>query len=431
MELLAGEPLLQALRDRSIYRIPRGNLAGLDERIAKLNRRGAKIGAAPILVTLVATERQKEMVPDPKKPLGAEKWTGRYFYYDYAKVEGEAPKLSGWTLLASLEIGEGGTIIRSVPGREVPKEYRNAELKCDHCKKIRNRKEHFLVKHEDGRVAQVGRNCIADFLGNIDPKHIANLASYLRSLDGLGDEPKGGWGAASEPVYELRYFLAIVSATIARYGWLSKSQAQKNYEAYGKSGSTTSERVLRQLNPRQFITASEVAEFVEVLPAHEAEADEAIAWVKSWAHDLSDFESNLKVLVGRGEIVTREAGFSAAIISSYQRHLGKFAERAAKREAQKASVHIGTIGKRESFTFTVLFQRDSASEWGITTFYKLQDGAGNIATYWSSRGLDLDNGATFTAKATVKAHEVYDGINQTKLTRVSVTSVNLVAAGVK
>ena len=412
----------QALEEAGVYRIPRVNIAYLRKRIEKLNRKAARLGTQPISLEVIACERIKEMVKDdlaPNIPPFKYKWTGRYLYYDFVKVAGESPKLEDWELLATLEIRDKGTIIRTVPGQQAPKEYRDAKPKCDHCATSRYRKEHFLVRHSNGKVSQVGRNCLRDFLGNVDPKRIARLATWIREIeDALRDS--FNYRGEGEPYFmDLTHYLSFVSAIIIKFGWLSRKQSDINAQAGKGPTQTTSSRAFGNADPKQReeLRRHNPRELVDPTEETRKEAEAAIAWVKSWKHELNDFEHNVSMVVAEGALRGGDQGIAAAIISSYRRAKGLVKKREERKKQDSGSKHFGTVGKREVFRLKLDFQRDFASDWGVSILYKLRDEAGNVATYWASRDLRLVEGETYTIKATVKDHELYDGIKQTKISR--------------
>ena len=86
--------------------------------------------------------------------------------------------------------------------------------------------------------------------------------------------------------------------------------------------------------------------------------------------------------------------------------------------------YIGTVGQRDVFDLTLVGIGSYESDYGTVTVYIFEDANGN-SVVWSStgRGLWIDGqhitkGARVRVKATVKAHTVYKGRNQTRLLRV-------------
>ena len=122
------------------YTIPAINLGYLKHRIEQLNKRAAKLGL-PIIEMKVLGTIMKEV---------GEAGVPRRFFE--ISMDGVAPKLPGWTFLGTLEHTDHGNILRSVPGSEIPESYRNAPRKCDHCQKVRNRKDTYVVRNEEAEA---------------------------------------------------------------------------------------------------------------------------------------------------------------------------------------------------------------------------------------------------------------------------------------
>lgn len=92
--------------------------------------------------------------------------------------------------------------------------------------------------------------------------------------------------------------------------------------------------------------------------------------------------------------------------------------------AKATSVHVGEIGKRLDGTYKIVrkTERDYGFPAGVRHWHLLAGTDGNLYTYFGSRL--AAEGETVTMRATVKAHEEYNGAAQTKLARPSnVTTV--------
>ena len=136
-------------------RIPAVNLARLQAEVETMNRRAEKIGVKPLVLTVhsMTTETRRHQV------------TGVEYQVEWANVslEGEAPVLNGWRLIARktpVVTGEQGqekveNLIQTVPSQSCPIDYRFSGMDCDHCHTERRRNDTFILRHEDGRHAQV------------------------------------------------------------------------------------------------------------------------------------------------------------------------------------------------------------------------------------------------------------------------------------
>ena len=398
---------------RPIFVVPEHNLPRLRERLEKLSRRCAKLGQPAITIREVG--RSEHKITDERGR------TLRVIPLTHVTIEGPTPKLNGWTFLATLDhAGEAGTIIRAVPGSTAPVQYREAPPTCDHCKTLRRRNDTFIVRHDDGRVAQVGRQCLKDFLGHQSPEAVAAVAEFLALAgdyaEGAEDGGEGGCGSGSGRI-PLDTFLAYVSLSIRTDGWVSRTHAQE----WGKSA--TADLALATLDRvsdrrRSGLSAKEED---EPQPADYERAAAAIKWSETLrerpAESLNDYEHNLKVVTSSASITYRSTGIAASLITTYERALGIAAERKA---AAAVSNHVGTIGKRETFkglTCTKVLHLDT--QYGALNINLFRDAAGNVLV-WRTGSFDGRIGWTYDLKATVKAHGDYSGVKQTDLSRAAV-----------
>ena len=129
----------------------------------------------------------------------------------------------------------------------------------------------------------------------------------------------------------------------------------------------------------------------------------------------SDYIQSVQAIAKRGWVGTKHMGFACSIIQAYRREMARLAKEAAK--ALVNSQHMGTIGKRETFTLKVNRLIFSDGFYGLTIIHLMEDKDGNVFK-WFSSGPELDEGEFLTLKATVKGHGEYKGTKETVLTRV-------------
>jgi len=416
-----------------VYKVPADNLPLLQERIEKLNKRAAKLGVQPIVLKVGEPIREEKKVPvsdgfggyerDPETNEILRETVVKITYP--VEVEGQAPKYAGWTLVAALEFiaangeNEAAMFIRTVPGQSLPADFRHADQKCDHCGLIRRRSETFVVRHDDGVLKQVGRQCIADFLGHQDPERYAQIAEWeFSASDICGEAEEDGWGGGGgrETIWMPDY-LAYVAMSVRTDGWLSRSKARLLPE--GDRRSPTADRALSAMfekpskeNPHPARPEAEDIEF----------AGKAVEWLRGTLAkqaELNDYQHNLVVICTRDVVIKKGFGVAASLISTYKREMGFEAERKVRIEREGKSEFFGEVGKREVFTLTVLKVIDLQSDFGASHLHRFVDQKGNIAT-WFSSSQSLEIGKTYQIKGTVKKHEEYKGIKQTMLTRCSI-----------
>jgi hypothetical protein len=234
--LVEGKTNMTATAITHTFDIREYRVAEFKDKLAKLQRKATKQGFAPLVLTSLGTYEVKRYVSETVTVLDT-----------YAKFSVETAgefKLAGWSLLGVIDYTVAGVIVREVPGQVVPAEYRSEDATCAHCQTARYRKQTFIVAHEDGRTARVGRNCLADFLG-INPETILRSAEWVQTVRGLGDEEGYGGGSSRVPeTLSPKTWLAHALRTTAVAGYISKAAA----EAYAaKSGgdaqlATTSNR---------------------------------------------------------------------------------------------------------------------------------------------------------------------------------------------
>jgi len=99
-------------------------------------------------------------------------------------------------------------------------------------------------------------------------------------------------------------------------------------------------------------------------------------------------------------------------------------ERAAARKAEfaakdAASVHVGKVGERATFSLTINWVKGFEGHFGVTYIHCLRDAAGNIVIYKGSNYLG-EKGEHLTLKATVKEHGTREGVAQTIIARPAV-----------
>lgn len=400
------------------YFIPERNLEALIAAIAKLSKRAVKLVSEPITISLTGVDRFTDVRNED---------TGRVMYQIREveiSLEGSAPRLNGWQFIAAIQhdAETGRNILATVPGTSVmmPVEYRTSEPVCEHCRLSRTRKDTYIVSHEDGRFAQVGRQCLKDFTGHDDPQSIARMAELLiQAAEMCGEAGDEEWscGGRRNPHWDLLdTVLPFTLAVIREFGWLSAGEAKN------MGGISTKEKVLnwylvpakgdgqkakdwinKHVTDDDHVTAAAIVEYVHTMEAGE-----------------SDYVWNLQTVAQKGRCDARSIGLACSMPRCYSKELARRAERANAKDSR----HFGTVGVREIFTLTVLDRKLISSEYGSSILVTFTDAYGNRAKWFSSgdgdRGMEI--GTSHLVKATVKDHTEYRGILATQLTRVAVAT---------
>lgn len=408
--------------------IPSDKLADLDKQIGRLQKRAARVGSKPIVY-----EKGETYWTDVEKEELHRSGTEFREKHGFVKrevtpvlVAGEEPRLSGWRLVALLDYDEesarGGPWLRVLPGETLPVEFRTVDpTRCDHCHTKRDRSTVFVVGHEDGRYAAVGRQCLMDFLGGHgDPIQAANAAENLFAIfdlaRGLEDSfSLGGNGGGATLAFGIENFLAATAASISRRGWVSRS------EAWEKGTEATADRAWETL-----VAAMKT----RTLPLTDDDRGSA-AKVLDWAtgefvdvemNALGDYGYNARQAILSGVVTRRSAGIVASLVSGYQRALIQQAE--ALRSAD--SKHIGVVGARVVLDLTFTGCRVIEGHYGTTYLCMFVDPAGNVvkwfASSWIFDGFSAAEapGKKVRLKATIKEHGEYKGTLETQLARAAI-----------
>lgn len=169
--------------------IPPYRLDTLQSRLDRLQRKLAKLGLAPMEVTIGA-----EIVTyDDDQPIVMVPVT----------INQPVPAmLSGWSFAAKIEhecddSGAPFNMVLKSPdyAGELPQSYRTDKPTCDHCGLSRRRNETFVVSSKVEGLKRVGRTCLSDFLGGDNAAHIlatAEAVAELAEVFGFEADDSGG-----------------------------------------------------------------------------------------------------------------------------------------------------------------------------------------------------------------------------------------------
>lgn len=428
--------------------VPAEALSAIIHRFGLFARRCVKLGLAePSLVT-----GAHSFIPDPRG-------TGRSSHaipsplLEMVELTLLAPPvmaLGGWRLAGRVDrLPDGSPLIARTPGTQaiMLPDIRDAG-DCQHCRKTRVRTETFLVAHEDGRVAQVGRDCLRDFLGH-DPVAALRQARLLDRFTSTWGS--GSWSPAPEPFYDTAAVLALAVRVAAHGGYLGNHRAAEiNAEIEERNllrphAVPTVARVTERLIGPAVMTAGQLGErdqfereWDERYPDDEAAAalaaDTAAGIAEASVHPGSEWEANVAAVVGQPQLRSRHFGVAVSAVL-----LGLRRQARPPRPPSAPSRHLGTLGARLTLDAEIVFVRDFEGDFGSRTLYKFQAAEGTL-TWWTASlptkpsPPDLVGsspppgpwvvGDLVTLTGTVKTHETdrYDGRPVTVLTRVKLTA---------
>lgn len=410
------------------YNIPRANLSHLRKRIEKISRKAEKLGCEPVTLTEGETfttvklpgqdafnTTSTEKIEEASRSEGASIRT-----YTKVTVEGAAPQIKGWTLIAALDHKSHSETIVKTTVDDLPVKYRQHDGSCDHCQTNRRRNDTYVLRNDAGETKAVGRQCLKDFLGYNDPQKVAEWQTFHKIVDICRDAEEWGWaGERVNPEIGLERFLAQTSACVRKNGWVSRGAA-RNIPEY----TATADTAWGQF----FLSPEQVAKGIKI---HTDEKDikvarDTIQHIPS-REVRSDFDHNLSVALKDDFVTYATAGIVASAISVYQRWQEaeiKKAVEAARREARPSS-HIGEAKQRLDLGEVTLVHKSwHDSQWGSTALHRFEDTDGNVIIWWASDSGSaadvLEQGDTAHVTATVKKHDDYKGTPQTVVTRLTI-----------
>jgi hypothetical protein len=415
------------------FAIPLTHWTEFAAQMSKLNRKAAKLGCEPIKITVV--EQRKVERRHHFKVDGQER--SRVYMVDakIIDIEGKAPQIAGYQFVAKVEyLSDGASVLfHTVPGCDVKIDERIRALRpatCEHCAKIRRRAETFVVRNVDtGEQKQVGRNCLADFTGINTPEKIAGMTKWLYSFSNLDAEIDGYWGGPGgffESTVDTVTALTLTSAAISLFGWTPRSAADMARRA---TADMVGVCFASQKSPSEVEFTAKLWREVEAKPGHAEQANAVVAWIKSdlRARAKSDYEMNLVTLVVNDLTERKHLGIVCSAVSAYLRAMNQKIEYAKNHEKLQHSAHVGSVKTRlRNIQATIDSMRMlEAGDWGPRTMIKFLDDSGNVMTWFASGNYPgLEPGRKVKITGTVKAHNEYQGVKETQLTRVDVCRID-------
>lgn len=308
---------------------------------------------------------------------------------------------NGWTVMAHIEHGESGNIVTGIGATETKNEWFTVPGRCDHCHTERVRKFTYIVE-KDGVQKQVGKSCLKEYTG-IAPE-TATMWAEVHDIFPDMENYRGGYAGIPQ-MWETKLVLALAYDSIKKHGYRRSDMSE-----------CTRLDVIERL--RKNVPESEEAK---------AEAEKIVAWLLDIGDRFdngdpevykiaSDIERNC-VPFARSEYVSRSGlGRLCYIPVAYAKYVGKQEKRKEKERQEKKSRFVGNIGDRIEFIAKQINEVTSwETQFGTTYLYKMTDESGNIFSWFASGR--YRTGENIPVKGTVKAHNEYNGAQETVLTR--------------
>jgi hypothetical protein len=396
----------------------------LEQKIAKMNRKVAKMGCEPIVLHF---DNEHTITYNQHPITGVELAFPMYLEMVTAHLVYQIPIIEGYELIAKLDIyptldGGSEVMVSAVPDKDVPEAYKNkTSIQCDHCGWNRRRNHSVLLRNtETNEYKEVGSTCVKDFFG-LDPKGFLYMAGIkFDHLVSVIDEDKQYMGEFKTiGGYDIMDVFATSAAAIAKWGWLSKGKAWElnrnyDYQAYVPTAS----HVADNLNPWPNM---DDADKVHIEDEDVALAEKTFEYFTNLDPENNDYLQNCCRIMRIGYVPYKHLGIATSMVSAYNREAQKQAEQAKKTD-EPVSEFQGEISQRlRDIRVTVTYKREFDNDYGISTLYAFKDVNGNVyKTWYSGHSWEVDVDEVVLITGTVKKHNTFKGNKETMLNRVAV-----------
>ncbi len=399
------------------YTFPADRIDEFHNIIAKANRRLERAGATARFEPTTVIEDRVETLEG-----------GIQVTTPMATVTMDTLRLSlgRYTFVARLVPEEAGMTVHTAPGQSLEGWTRPAadDMHCDHCETNRYRVNLFVVRDEEtGQFIQLGQQCISLYTG------MKPVGLWALDFDGEISAWAAGDGGGSGGVraWNINQVLGIsLALTDMGKGYVSRARAEE------QGLNATSGDIHRCLN-RWLPTDAECRKSVAVqrerdrlLKAIEdglgfAADEDLMAEVKAAAASLnsdSDYGQNMNIVLAAesGFVSSKNVGTLGSLVAVYHRLREDAARKAA---TPRVAGFIGKVGDRlRDFDVTITVVRSIEGYYGTTTLMVGTTDDGHTVKWFASGYREWEAGDRLHfGAATVKAHETYEGTDQTALTR--------------
>lgn len=316
-------------------------------------------------------------------------------------------KINGWSFVATIEHTPNGNIIRCIDSSLeslIPNKYLTCGPECEHCHRVRNRKDTYLVYNEETKeFKQVGKTCLFDFTNGLTPETceaFASVFNYCESCEEFDeDEFLGGFSNSIDYGFSNNDVKKYAYSLVKKFG----------YESNGKSSAKLEQCLFKGSNNEYDVVKA---------------SDEDIEAVDEFAQSIDDesvgYMRNAKLAWLNSYASYRDFALICSFVSTYFRNIERITKEKHNRES---SNYIGNIGDKITINVEKMRALYTKKHYygynnvAYTVVYEITDDNGNIFI-WSSSNV-IEDGVK-KLSGTVKDHKEYKGIKQTVLTRCKV-----------
>ncbi len=364
--------------------IPASSFAAFAVAIAKLNKRAARLGCAPLAI---ASHEAHTVEID-----------GIKFPAITLEITGTTPTFAGWTFAASVEaLDSGKNIFHGISSASFPARFSASGHACEHCNQNRKRNSSFILSHDSGDFKQVGSTCINDFLGG---NHLPVFTFLSNARETLG-EFESFANAKIDSVSVIGALIAS-AATVREHGFVKKT-GHDIYSGTTPTASRVESFLIDVRNPKRFVP--------NITEADEVKAESVRAWLVNHEGTQSEYLQKLIDLSAASRVSSRNIGILASAITAYDREMDRKAQAIAS-----PSNHVGIVGKRETFILAYVGCKVLPDYgYGCSNLYSFKDAKGNIVKWKTNNSFDF--APMVKLVGSVKKHGEWNGVKETELTR--------------
>ncbi len=404
------------------YLVHESNMERLNKKMASLKKKCAQSNCS--FTYNVVGEQFKTV-----ETVGGDKYIAKYFEVE---VDGKA-QYNGWRFVATLDHHKEGNVIRAYDTELViPEKYKTCGPACEHCNRIRSRKDTYIVYNEEtGEFKQVGKSCLREFTNGLSAENIAFFVSIYSAAEASREYHGPNFNryipvrTILQYAFECYKHWGYQKSTNSFYdeeiptGYRSTCERVTDYFYINRVSGTFREKLRSEMDSVGFNADSEYA-------VNSTEA--ALEWIKNEKDASSEYIRNLHIICSDEYTDCRSLGILVSLTVAYNRHIDDVAAYEKKQKAHeaevKASDYVGEVGQRVDINVTSATCVSSWETYFETTtyLYKFTDTDDNVLVWFASSPIE-DTSRVVSIKGTVKEHSEFNGIKQTVLTRCKVTTV--------
>jgi hypothetical protein len=408
------------------YNIPVQSIHQTHKYLTKLQKRAARSGAAVVFTFSfddeVKSSRFDAQTEDGDNIIASYKYRTLTISQDITVHE-------GWTPIAKLDVIEKQLKAYQTYSDKIESLGDSLWTKhCDHCGHNKIVHTAFVMQNGD-KFMKVGKGCMKE----LAPASAAQIArefdiyalwsDYLKAMaapeqgDGSFSRGRGFGGMSVDYVYDKStLILAMRAALEVTNGWVTSQ-----YSAYERGNSQfVTNKGSRTFDFIQGLLSKEICLLPDAEYVASVNADVEFC-LSEYSHLLGDKLEELKIF----STASKSRAIDIFLVKTAQGIIAKVREEEAR---AKMSGHYFNVGDRVQLEVKQKDYFTFETAYGTCCIQTLVTPDGKLFKYMGSAPIAFENKELFiTIKGTVE-HQVYKGVNETKLKRITVVKPKLAAA---